>query len=469
LTLPTWPDRVAPQHRVHVNRTLNLRTIKAIGYDMDYTLVGYQAAEWEERAYKYLKENLLELGWDSPRFVALEFDAQRVIRGLVVDQQLGNLLKVNRFAYIKQARHGLQEMPYEQLRAQYFGSPIDLTDPRFVQLDTLFSLSEGCVFAQLVDLFDSEGLPGVHDYHGIWQRVRKALDEAHIEGELKRDLLKDPGRYLVRDPLAARTLIEQKQAGKKLILITNSGWAFSRQVMALAYDDYLPGDMTWRDLFDVVIVSSRKPGFFTSNQRFFEVMDDAGDHLKPFSGELRSDAVYLGGDAAQLESLLGLSGDEILYVGDHIYGDVIVSKSLLQWRTCLILSEMDQEVAYLEAIAPIQAEVDRLMAMKQALEIQYDRLRTVDLLGDKGSVDEQDELRQRLLSIDAQLGEELHSMAGHSNPYWGPLMRAGADESLLADQVERYACVYASLVSALGVATPFHYFRSKRSMLPHDL
>jgi hypothetical protein len=274
---------------------------------------------------------------------------------------------------------------------------------------------------------------------------------------------------LVRDPLAARTLIEQKQAGKKLILITNSGWAFSRQVMALAYDDYLPGDMTWRDLFDVVIVSSRKPGFFTSNQRFFEVMDDAGDHLKPFSGELRSDAVYLGGDAAQLESLLGLSGDEILYVGDHIYGDVIVSKSLLQWRTCLILSEMDQEVAYLEAIAPIQAEVDRLMAMKQALEIQYDRLRTVDLLGDKGSVDEQDELRQRLLSIDAQLGEELHSMAGHSNPYWGPLMRAGADESLLADQVERYACVYASLVSALGVATPFHYFRSKRSMLPHDL
>ena len=468
MSFPDWPSDRAPEHRVHVNRTLNLRTIKAIGYDMDYTLVGYQAAQWEERAYKYLKENLIELGWDSPELRQLEFDATRVIRGLIVDQELGNLLKVNRFAYVKQARHGLEPLPFDELRSAYITS-IDLTDDRFVQLDTLFSLSEGCIFAQLVELFDEQGLPGVHDYRGIWQTVRKALDEAHIEGELKRDLLKDPDNYLVRDPLAARTLVEQKQAGKKLMLITNSGWAFSRQVMALAYDDYLPGDMTWRDLFDVVIVSSRKPGFFSSTHRLFEVMDDTGDHLRPFTGELRKDAVYLGGDAAQLEQLLGLSGDEILYVGDHIYGDVIVSKNLLNWRTCLILSEMEEEVAYLEAILPMQDEVDQLMGAKQALEIDYDRARAADLEAGVNTRREQARLRDELLQIDLRLGDFLRAMAEHTNPFWGPLMRAGADESLIAQQVERYACVYASRVSALGVATPYHYFRAKRSMLPHDL
>ena len=46
------------------------------------------------------------------------------------------------------------------------------------------------------------------------------------------------------------------------MLITNSGWAFSFQVMALAYDDFLPEGMTWRDLFDVVIVSSAKTRIF---------------------------------------------------------------------------------------------------------------------------------------------------------------------------------------------------------------
>ena len=33
---------------IFVNRTLNLRSIKAVGYDMDYTLVHYRVAEWED-------------------------------------------------------------------------------------------------------------------------------------------------------------------------------------------------------------------------------------------------------------------------------------------------------------------------------------------------------------------------------------------------------------------------------------
>ena len=82
-------------------------------------------------------------------------------------------------------------------------------------------------------------------------------------------------------------------------------------------------------------------------------MDDDGEHLKPFSGALEPGAVYLGGDAGSSRVSLGLSGDQILYVGDHIYGDVIVSKNLLHWRTCLILAEMDDEVTYLENIAAL--------------------------------------------------------------------------------------------------------------------
>lgn len=45
-----------------------------------------------------------------------------------------------------------------------------------------------------------------------------------------------------------------------------------------------------------------------------------------------------------VESSLGVSGDEILYVGDHIYTDVSQSKVHLRWRTALICRELEEEV-----------------------------------------------------------------------------------------------------------------------------
>ncbi|MGZ5384528.1 MAG: 5'-nucleotidase domain-containing protein, partial [Acidimicrobiia bacterium] len=55
-----------------------------------------------------------------------------------------------------------------------------------------------------------------------------------------------------------------------------------------------------------------------------------------------------------------------------------------------------------------------------------------------------------------------------SNDRWGMLMRAGADKSLFARQVERYADVYTSRVSNLLYATPNGFLRAFRSPLPHD-
>jgi hypothetical protein len=47
-------------------------------------------------------------------------------------------------------------------------------------------------------------------------------------------------------------------------------------------------------------------------------------------------------------------------------------------------------------------------------------------------------------------------------------MRAGNDKSLFARQVEKYADVYMSRVSNLGLETPYGYLRAARGSLPHD-
>lgn len=114
-----------------------------------------------------------------------------------------------------------------------------------------------------------------------------------MEGHLKAEIATAPERYVVQDPEAALALLDQKAAGKKLLLITNSEWSFTSKMMSHAYDRHLPEGMTWRQLFDVVIVAARKPAFFVEQGPFFEVVDEAG-LLRPLVGPLKAGGIYLG-------------------------------------------------------------------------------------------------------------------------------------------------------------------------------
>lgn len=56
--------------------------------------------------------------------------------------------------------------------------------------------------------------------------------------------------------------------------------------------------------------------------------------------------LYSGGSAQMVEKSLDIHGDEILYVGDHIFTDVSQSKVHLRWRTALICRELEDEVRW---------------------------------------------------------------------------------------------------------------------------
>ena len=46
------------------------------------------------------------------------------------------------------------------------------------------------------------------------------------------------------------------------------------------------------------------------------------------TGSIKEDAVYSGGSCDVLSRLIGARGRDVLYVGDHIFGDVLKSKKL---------------------------------------------------------------------------------------------------------------------------------------------
>jgi 5'-nucleotidase len=470
------PAGIPPERRVWCNRTLNLRSIRAVGYDMDYTLVHYRTKEWERAAFERALGPLARRGWPVKD---LAFDPASVIQGLAFDLEMGNLVKATRFGYVIKAHHGTRPLSFEEQRAAYASTFVDLSDPRWQFMNTLFSLSEANLFAQLVDLLDEGKLPETLGYRDLHRILLTALDEAHNLSELKTQIMADPDRFVELDPDLPLTLLDQKMAGKRILLITNSDWTYTRAMMSYAFDRRLPGSMKWRELFDLIIVEARKPAFFSSRQALYRVTDEEQGLLRSHRGPLEPGSVYAGGDAQLVESSLGLSGAEILYLGDHLFGDVHVSKEMLRWRTGLILREMESEIQAMEKSREVEAQLRDLMVRKEELDGRFAQLRLTRqrLQGHYGprpgvNVAELEStihsLTEESQQLDARISPLARSTGEMGNPTWGPLMRAGNDKSLFARQVERYADVYTSRVSNFLAQTPFAYLRAARGSLPHD-
>jgi HAD superfamily 5'-nucleotidase-like hydrolase len=468
-------DGLEPGQGIFCNRTLNLRSIRAIGYDMDYTLVHYNVNEWEARAYYHIKQRLHSEDWPVED---LTFEPERVTRGLVIDLELGNIVKANRFGYIKQATHGCQPMEYGEMRDAYTRTLVSLSDSRWIFLNTLFSISAATIYCQLVDKLDAGELPGVHSYETLYQKVQKTLDAAHLEGVLKSEIMADPQRYVELDPEMPLALLDQKRAGKRLILITNSEYYYTRFMMSYAFDKFLPDKMTWKDLFEIKVVSARKPSFFEGDNAIFRVINREG-HLEPVAGPLEEGGIYLGGNAGMIERYLGVEGDRILYVGDHLFADVNVTKSVLRWRTALVMRELEAELEAIASSEERQSRISEMMDKKIRLEDRYSQLRlerqrNLEGYGPQTDRDPEDlqaqmkELREELVDLDDRIRPLVIRDGQDFNEFWGYLMRAGNDKSHLTRQVERYADIYLSRVSNFLRYTPFMYFRAPRGSLPHD-
>jgi HAD superfamily 5'-nucleotidase-like hydrolase len=494
-----------PERAVYCNRTVNLRRIRAIGYDLDYTLVHYRVDEWERAAFERARELLAVRGWPVE---GLSFDPDAYIQGLVFDLELGNILKASRYGYVIRAQHGTRAVSFPDLRDSYSGAFVDLGEDRFEFMNTLFSLSQASLFAQLVDLADADRLPGATGYRDVWQVLGEVLEESHTQGELKSRIVAEPDRFVEPDPDLPLTLLDQREAGKKLLLVTNSDWTYTRAMMSYALEPFLPDGVHWRELFHLVIVDADKPRFFSGRSPVYEVVEeDVGRRastgagagavagavdgeagaglvglgpvplLRRHRGLLERGKVYSGGDATLVERSLGLAGAEMLYLGDHLFGDVHVTKEMLRWRTGLILRELEHEVRCLVDFQPTEAELARLMVEKTRLDREIALLRLARLRRRRasGPVPVIDHLPRRLqeatsrsLALDAVIAPLAEAAGRVANETWGPLLRAGGDRSLFARQVERYADLYTSRVSNLLAETPYAYLRAIRTNLPHD-
>ncbi len=454
--------------KVFVNRTLNLKRIKYIGLDMDHTLIRYNTENFERLSHNKICEKLVTRKGYPEAVRKLQFDFDFALRGLVVDRKKGNLLKLNRYTAIRNSFHGLKPLDFKAHQKVYKSIYIDLSKNDYLAIDTSFSYSLAHAYSQLVEMKDSDPLLKMPDYGQMADDVLDALDEAHRDGSIKDEVRKNLGDYIIKDEGLVHAIEKFKKHGKKIFILTNSDFYYSKLLLDYAINPYLKEHTSWVDLFEMVITFAQKPKFFYDDLKFLKV-DPATGTMSNMDEKLTR-GVYQSGNARKFTEDLGLSGDDILYIGDHIYGDILRLKKDCNWRTAMIIEELEHELKNNKQNEPIIAEIDTLMKTKEPLEDELTNLMTKKIEKDS-AVDEKriDSLQDQITGIDTQISLLIRKQQAAYNPNWGQLMRAGNEESYFAYQMERYACVYMSKIADLFALSPRTYFRAPRRPLSHEI
>ena len=484
LARPHPPSREIPRARqIFVNRNLRMDRVDVVGFDMDYTLAIYHLRQLEELAFEMTLARLVRhMGY--PEAIAeLHYDPEFVIRGLVVDKLAGNIFKMDRHNHVGRCYHGRHPVAWEDRKRLYRDEKIHLSLPRFAWIDTLFALPEACLFAEIIEELEGKGQQV--DYAKLYDDVREAIDTVHRDNSLKDVVKKDLARYLVRDPELGPALHRLRSGGKKLFLLTNSFWDYTDEVMRFVLDGVLPEYPSWRNYFDVVVTGAAKPAFFSEKRPILEL--GPGGEKVGEAQALERGKTYEGGSLAELERLIGIGGERVLYVGDHIYGDILRSKKSSLWRTCLIVQELESEIAWLERCQPEMEELGRLeetrarvgdemSARKSGLNVldrrterETDPSERAALAAERRAMKHELEvLRRANRDAEARIAELQRRVEEGYNRWWGLTFKEGNENSRFGEQIEDYACLYTSRVSNLYFYSPMHYFRSLRAAMPHE-
>jgi len=452
--------------KVFVNRILNMKKIKLIGLDMDHTLIRYNTKNFESLVYELVVQQLIEKKAYPQSIKKLKFNFQDSIRGLIIDSRKGNILKLSRYGAIRHSSHGTRQIDFAEQKAIYGSIYVDLNDHNYIAVDTSFSIAFCVLYSQLIDLKD-EYPNDFPNYSSIAYDVLSTVDRIHSDGSLKYYISQNLNHYVLTDKSVVDGLKRHLRHGKKLFILTNSDYLYTKLLLEYAINPFLEQGETWKDLFEYVITWANKPRFFFDNLKFLSINPEDGT-MTNLRGKIVP-GIYQGGCATTFTEDLEINGDEILYIGDHIYGDIVRLKKDCNWRTALVVEDLGQEIASQKKALPVEKQIIAAMEVKKILEEKYTEFHTLNIEENSQNYSqEMSELQKQIATIDIQITKLLHEEQAFYNSKWGRVFRAGAEESYFAYQVERFACIYMEKLADLLEQSPLAYFRAYRRLLPHD-
>ncbi|KAM9338125.1 5'-nucleotidase, cytosolic II, like 1 isoform 1-T2 [Symphorus nematophorus] len=432
---------------------------------MDYTMAMYKSPDYESLGFELIRDRMVSVGYPH-ELLRYTYDPSFPTRGLVIDTTYGNLLKVDSNGNILVCSHGFHFLKGQDIHKYYPNMFIQRGDTdRFYILNTLFNLSETYLYTCLVDFFTrctryTNLVKGYQhgdlfmSYRSMFQDVRDAMDFIHDMGILKDRTIKNLEKYVLKDPNLPVLLTRIKEVAK-VFLATNSDYNYTEAIMKYLLESNTKSGQkkSWRSFFDLVVVDTRKPLFFAEGTVLRQVDTDTGKlRIGTYTGDLQHGTVYSGGSSDIVCDLLNVKGKDILYVGDHIFGDILKSKKRQGWKTFLVVPELTKELQVWEEKKNLFEELKRLNIFLAELNKNLD-----------SSIRESDEI----CSVQTRMKVLTYRM-DMSYGQMGSLLRSGARQTLFASQLMRYADLYSSTCVNL-LHYPFNYlFMAPPVLMPHE-
>ena len=476
-----------PTRRIYANGNLDMSKIEVVGFDMDYTLAMYHQHAMNELSIQATVDKMIASRGYPEEIRDAKLDHDFIIRGLVVDKETGNIFKMDAHRHVGRCYHGYQKLGDAERQKEYGTRPIRLASDRYHWVDTLFSLPEATLLAGLIEHYEGNDKELPWSYRQLFDDIRHCIDEAHADNTLKAVILKDLARFIQKDTDLAPALHRLRSAGKRLFLLTNSEHYYTEGVMSFLLDGEMPFYRTWQDYFDLILVKAAKPRFFNKDQPFIE-LDSEGEPVGE-AKTLKRGLIYEAGNNRTFEKEIGVTGNGILYVGDHVYSDIVRSKKAGVWRTALVIQEMEENIRFTHenmlALKRIHNLEEAARRIDDSINYHLTLLKSLGrmeqllgrLTGPESHVVERarDSAREEVENKRAthvQVLEELETLESSVdrtfNPYWGRLFREGNDRSQFGAQVQAYAGIYTSRVSNFLAYSPNQVFRSPREVMPHE-
>lgn len=340
-----------------MSETLRLSDYDCIGFDLDNTLCEYRIGPMVQMIYDVLTDYLINNYSYSAKHLRQPIDFDFFQRGLILDSENGNVLKINGAGKILRATHGTKFMSDEEIVSVYGPSKSWSVTDIFVEnfLDTwngpisdkirplldFFDIPVSLVFGRCVDGIDDFCRPKTYN---VWPDVMKGLVYMYSRenfsantGDYFPYLKSTPSLYYNKCPEYVLDWLRELKKSKKVFLISGSHVDYANFTATQSLG------ANWKELFDVSIFYAKKPGFFTSDKPFYNT-DSQMSNECGIADNIHFGNIYSQGNWNQLHNLFkketGKSNPKCLYVGDNILQDVVAPSKFSGLDTIAIVEEM---------------------------------------------------------------------------------------------------------------------------------
>lgn len=334
-----------------------------IGFDLDNTLLRYNITNLVHREYEILAKFLVtERRYSAKHLLKplTDDDLDFMQKGLLLDVERGNILRVSPDGVIRRACHGSHLLSTDKIKEIYPEQKWEIIDtfcnnmlatwnpPLSEKMRSLldyFDIPTSVVFARTIDTLDEESGSSLDKYN-VWPDILDGLiymfskDNFHLNKGIIGDIKKSPEKYLHKCSPNTISWLREIKKKSATFLLTGSYVDFATFTASYALG------RDWQSLFDIVICNAKKPGFFANSRPFFTVINNQ-ETCCVTSKDLKRGEIYSQGNWNKLSeflvSITGKADQRCLYVGDNLIQDIYVPNLFAHCDTLAVIEEQMSE------------------------------------------------------------------------------------------------------------------------------